>query len=123
MRVAGANAGVPRCRSRPGTEDRRDGGDHAGANRFFMASMLCEPIMDAMAHREQIDAVLAEVEPWPVEDRLALANAILRDAAEQPSHPRQTWRRAMGIAAGAGSPPDDATVDRWMDERRASREL
>jgi hypothetical protein len=73
-----------------------------------------------MSHRREIDSILAQVTPWPEEDRLALAYDILREArgrTRQPA-PRKTLFRALGIAGGQSPPPDDATVDQWMAEHR-----
>ncbi len=64
-----------------------------------------------MSHREEIDTIIAQVTPWPMEERVALAYQILRDMRKQTRRPapRRTLEQAMGIARGASAPPDDAT--------------
>ena len=73
-----------------------------------------------MSHREEIDSIIAQVAPWPMEDRVALAYEILRDMRKQTREPapRRTLQRALGIAIGNTAPPDDATVRKWVEERR-----
>ena len=76
-----------------------------------------------MRHLREIDSIVAQVTPWPEEDRVALAYTILRDArnrTRQPA-PRKTLSRALGIAAGTLPPPDDATVDQWIMEHRLQK--
>jgi hypothetical protein len=66
-----------------------------------------------MIHRSEIDTILTQVAPWPMEERAALAYEILhnmRKKARDPA-PRHTLDRALGIAAGSSTPPDDLTVD------------
>lgn len=69
-----------------------------------------------MQYRREIDTIVAQVTPWPEEDRVALAYAILRDArrlTRQPA-PRKTLSRALGIAAeqaGFTTPLAPATSD------------
>jgi hypothetical protein len=73
-----------------------------------------------MIHGKEIDSIIAQVTPWPEEDRVALAYRILREARgrSRPAAPRKTLSRALGVAAGSSAPPNDATVDRWVEERR-----
>jgi hypothetical protein len=76
-----------------------------------------------MNHRREIDSIVAQVTPWPEEERIALAYEILRDArhrVRQPA-PRNTLSRALGIAAGTSPPPVDATVDQWIQEHRLQK--
>jgi len=73
-----------------------------------------------MTHERDINEILSRVEPWPEADRVALAYQILRKmriAPLQPA-PRDTFSRALGVAAGNSPPPDDETVDRWIQEHR-----
>jgi hypothetical protein len=74
----------------------------------------------AMNHEREIESIIATVKPWPEEDRVALAYLILRDMRKQTRQPppRNTADEALGVAAGKTPPPDDATVRRWIEERR-----
>ena len=76
-----------------------------------------------MIHRTDIDAILSQVTPWPMEERVALAYEILRDLRKQTRQPapRKTLERALGIAGGTGAPPDDALVRQWIEEHRAEK--
>ena len=76
-----------------------------------------------MIHRMEIDTIVAQITPWPMEERVALAHQILRDMGKQIRQPapRRTLERAMGIAGGTSIPPDDATVRQWIDERRLQK--
>jgi hypothetical protein len=76
-----------------------------------------------MIHRDDIDAIIARVTPWPMEERVALAYEILRDMRKQTRQPapRRTLERAIGIARGASAPPDDATVRKWVEEHRLQK--
>jgi hypothetical protein len=73
-----------------------------------------------MIHRLEMDTIFAQVSPWPMEERVALANQILGDLCRQTRQPapRRTLERAMGIAAGASAPPGDALVRQWIEEHR-----
>src|SRR2546423_15378093 len=73
-----------------------------------------------MRHEQEIEAIIESVKPWPEEDRVALAYLILRDMRTKTREPapRQTLHRALGVARGTGSPPDDETVRKWMEEHR-----
>ena len=79
--------------------------------------------MNHMAHHEQIHAILSQVTPWPMEERIALAYQILRDARRQTREaaPRHTLDRAMGIAKGQSAPPDDSTVRHWIEQHRLEK--
>ena len=76
-----------------------------------------------MKHEQEIQSIIDQVNPWPEEDRVALAYEILRDMRKQTRAPapRRTLDRALGVARGTTSPPDDATVKRWIEERRQER--
>ncbi|HEV8605445.1 MAG TPA: hypothetical protein VGQ99_08775 [Tepidisphaeraceae bacterium] len=76
-----------------------------------------------MRHEEEIETIIRQVTPWPEEDRVALAYLILRDmrTKTRESAPRQTLDRAIGIAKGNSPPPDDATVQKWVEERRQQK--
>jgi hypothetical protein len=76
-----------------------------------------------MTHRVEIDTIIAQITPWPMEERMALAQQILRDMrrpTRQPA-PRRTLARAVGIAGGASPPPDDALVRQWIEEHRLQK--
>ena len=76
-----------------------------------------------MIHRVEIDTIIAQVSPWPMEDRVALAYQILSDMRKQVRQPapRQTLRRAQGIAGTSSAPPDDAAVKQWVKEHRLEK--
>ena len=76
-----------------------------------------------MNHRMEIDTIIAQVTPWPMEERMALAHQILHDLRQQKRQPapRRTLERAMGIAGGVSAPPDDATVRQWIEEHRLQK--
>ncbi len=75
-----------------------------------------------MRHETEIETIISQVKPWPEEDRVALAYFILRDMRKKTreSAPRNTLAMAIGIARGT-SPPDDATVKKWIEEHRESK--
>ena len=76
-----------------------------------------------MTHEHEIESIIETVKPWPEEDRVALAYLILRDmrkATREPA-PRRTLEQALGVARGTGTPPDDATVKKWIEERRLEK--
>lgn len=76
-----------------------------------------------MSHRDQIETIIAQVKPWPMEERVALAYEILREMRKQTRQPapRRTLDRAMGVAKGTSAPPDDATVRQWIEQRRIQK--
>ena len=76
-----------------------------------------------MPHEQEIDSIISQVKPWPEEDRVALAYLILRDMRKRTREdaPRQTLRHAHGMARGTSTPPDDATVRKWIDEHRGQK--
>lgn len=72
-----------------------------------------------MEHTDDIKAILQQVDPWPEEDRVALAYQILRDMRKHPKlPPRLKAKEARGLAAAATPAPDDVTVENWLDEYR-----
>jgi len=70
-----------------------------------------------------MDTIIAQVNPWPMEERVALAHQILSDLSRQTRQPapRRTLAQAMGIAAGVSAPPDDALVRQWAEEHRLQK--
>lgn len=76
-----------------------------------------------MVHREEINTIITQVTPWPMEDRVALAYLILRDMRKQTRQPapRRTLERALGLAAGSSPPRDDALVEQWIQEHRLQK--
>ena len=58
-----------------------------------------------------------------MEERVTLAYQILRDMREQTRQPspRRTLEWAIGIAAEASVPPDDAKVRQWIEEHRRAK--
>lgn len=76
-----------------------------------------------MGHEQDIETIFNRVKPWPEEDRVALAYLILRDMRTKTREiaPRSTLNRAVGIARGNASPPDDATVRQWIGEQRVRK--
>ncbi len=72
----------------------------------------------------EYDEVLARVRAWPPEQRLHLAEDLLRSLprASTPDGLRGVpVERVRGVATGAGSVPDDETVRRWIEEHRAEK--
>jgi hypothetical protein len=76
-----------------------------------------------MNHRMEIDTIIAQITPWPMEERMALVHQILSEMRQQarPPAPRRTLDRALGIASGASAPPDDALVKQWITEHRLEK--
>ncbi|MGH2514496.1 MAG: hypothetical protein ACRDHP_02470 [Ktedonobacterales bacterium] len=66
-------------------------------------------------------ATLQRISQWPVSERLALVQDILRTVsplvAETPPV-KHTWEQASGLLAGPWPTPSDEDVERWLDERR-----
>ena len=77
-----------------------------------------------MSHRQDMDAILKQVENWPQDERLSLAYQLLRGSAEsdeiQPA-PRDTLSRALGRGRGKGAPPSDELVRQWIHEHRMAK--
>jgi hypothetical protein len=74
-----------------------------------------------MSHRDQIIAILQQVETWPDEDRKALVQELMRGAKALNAGKRPSFSTALGIARGEGAPPSDEDVKRWMDEYRTQK--
>jgi hypothetical protein len=78
----------------------------------------------AIASSPDYDQVLMQVRSWPPEMRINLAQDLLRSLQAE-FHIREPRgvpsERVRGMAAGEGSPPDDETVRRWLDERRQEK--
>ena len=76
-----------------------------------------------MSGRSQIDTVLKQVRSWPVEDRLALTQELLREIHASPlaPPPRNTLSRALGILRGNGPIPSDEDVKRIIEEERLAK--
>lgn len=75
-----------------------------------------------MNHEDDIKTILQQVDPWPEEDRVALAYQILRDMRKHPKlPPRLTAKQARGLAAASTPAPGDAVVEMWLDEYRREK--
>ncbi len=76
-----------------------------------------------MSHRQDMDAILKQVENWPQDERAALAYQLLRgsESAELPPTPRDTLSRALGRGRGKGAPPSDELVRQWIHEHRMAK--
>ena len=73
----------------------------------------------------EITEFVNRVRSWPVESRITLVRRIL-ETLEQPALARVTKSgrsvsELIGIGAGVGPPPDDETVERWIDEYRMEK--
>ena len=72
----------------------------------------------------EFTSVLARVRGWTPELRLSLAQELLRSLspAQSPSRPDGVPASVVqGMAAGSSPPPDDETVEKWLDEHRAEK--
>jgi hypothetical protein len=72
----------------------------------------------------EYDEILARVQTWPPEQRLRLAEDLLRSfpPARGPDGLRGVpVEKVRGVAAGAGPPPDDDAVRRWIEEHRREK--
>lgn len=70
------------------------------------------------------ETILQAIASWPVEERLALARAIMeRTGTEVTNQPqRPSWRALAGIAAVPGqAPPTDEEVEQMLDEHRMEK--
>lgn len=68
--------------------------------------------------------ILTTVVGWPVWQRVALVQNVLRTVAPEPVDDqarRDALRRLNGMLAGYGPPPTDEDVERWLDERRMEK--
>lgn len=68
--------------------------------------------------------VLEKVHGWPSELRLALAEALLHSLHRE-LHPNGSHgvpvEKVLGMAAGKGPPPSDATIKQWIEEHRLEK--
>ena len=77
-----------------------------------------------MSHRHEINAIIKQVEAWPLEDRRALTLELLHaTAAVSPSPPpRDTLSLAKGIAASVTQPaPNDDEVKQLIGDHRMAK--
>ncbi len=69
-------------------------------------------------------SVLKILHAWPSELRLALAEALLHSLhRELPSNGSRgvPVEKVLGMAAGKGPPPSDATIKQWIEEHRLEK--
>ena len=68
--------------------------------------------------------VLEKVHGWPSELRLALAEALLHSLHRE-LHPNGSRgvpvEKVLGMAAGKGPPPSDATIKQWIEDHRLEK--
>ena len=78
-----------------------------------------------MHRQNEIDAILQQVKNLPVEDRVAVAQQILRDAngSALAPPPRNTLSKALGLAQGPGPAPTDDQVKQWLEEDLVAKHL
>ncbi len=75
----------------------------------------------------EITDVLQRVQAWPVVMRMALARQILQStetSTTEDGPPKQRGVSAQElrqISKRVGTPPDDATVKRWLHEHRMEK--
>jgi|CXWL01.1.fsa_nt_gi dihydroneopterin aldolase len=69
------------------------------------------------------DVVLQTIRRWPVAQRFALMQELLRALAVEVSPPRtrQTLPRALGLLATNAPAPTDVQVKQWLNERRTEK--
>lgn len=68
-------------------------------------------------------SIVELIRRWPPEQRVALAQDILKTLATEASAsraPRNTLERASGLLANGTAPTDD-DVKQWLDERRTGK--
>ena len=81
------------------------------------------------AEATELTDVLKRVNAWPTTLRITLARKILEslDNAEAPAAPPHQKGRGLSAAEVQSllktdrPPPDDETVERWIDERRMEK--
>ena len=81
------------------------------------------------AEATELTDVLNRVKTWPTTLRITLARKILEslDKAEAPAAPPAPKTRGLSAAEVQGllktdrPPPDDETVERWIDEHRMEK--
>ena len=78
-----------------------------------------------MHRQNEIDAILQQVKSLPVEDRLAVAQQILRDAESSEHAPslRNWFAKALGLFRGEGPAPTDEQVEQWIEEELIAKHL
>lgn len=72
----------------------------------------------------QYRTVVEQVKDWPVDERLALIQDILRTLKPQlVASDRQegTLDKALGLLASKQPAPTDATIQQWLRERRMEK--
>ncbi len=73
----------------------------------------------------EVTEILNRVKDWPPESRIVLAQRILETlqptTAAQPQNTGRSARELIGIGAGATPPPDDLTIQRWIDEHQMEK--
>jgi hypothetical protein len=76
-----------------------------------------------MTLKEEFDAVAQQVNRWPTEQQVLLAQQILKHVSGNalPPTPRRTLDKAIGLLRGAGPPPSDEEVDRLIEEARFAK--
>lgn len=72
------------------------------------------------------ETVLKAIDAWPLEDQVALAQAILRRTTTHMAHNTETpqrpgWRQMAGLASNGQASPSDEEVARWLDEHRLEK--
>jgi hypothetical protein len=69
------------------------------------------------------ETVLQTIRRWPVAQRFALMQELLRALAAEvaPPRTRPTLPRALGLLATSGSAPTDMQVKQWLNERRVEK--
>jgi hypothetical protein len=77
-----------------------------------------------MIERTEFEDVLSRVRGWTPEMRLSLAEQLLRSlhpAIQTAGLRGVPVEQVRGIAANDRPPPDDETVERWVEEHRAEK--
>jgi hypothetical protein len=69
------------------------------------------------------EAVLQTIRRWPVAQRFALAQELLRVLAAETAQPRpkRTLPRALGLLATATPAPTASEIKHWLNERRMEK--
>lgn len=68
--------------------------------------------------------VIEKVRPWPPEMKRALVAELVRslDLIDRPGELRGVAaEKIRGVAAGQGGPPDEETLQRWIEEHRLEK--
>ena len=64
-----------------------------------------------MSHRQEIDAILKQVEPWPADEKRELVAKLLRQQQPARSGPRQSLSSIVGMANPTGRQYTDEEID------------